>query len=118
MRTDQRSFDENEWTTDERARFVALSSERFPPPRLEQRTVAELRERGMLGRRPRFSPPVIVGLLLAASMVFTAGALVGYAAASRKPSDGPERAVSSTRSVAQIDSVDSATRRARHVVWY
>jgi len=118
MRTDQRSFDENEWTAEERARFAALGAERVPPPQLEQRTVTALRERGLLGRRSRISPPVIIGLLLAASIVFAAGALVGYAAANRKPAQVPERAVASTRSVAQLDSGDSTARRARHVVWY
>ena len=118
MQSDQRSFDENEWTADERARFAALGSERVPPPQLEQRTVVALRERGLIGRRSRFSPPVIIGLLLAASIVFAAGALVGYAAANRKPADVPGRSVASTRSVAQLDSADSTARRARHVVWY
>jgi len=118
MQKDQRSFDESEWTADERARFAALSTERLPPPELEQRTVAALRERGMLGRRSRFSPAVIIGLLLAASIVFVAGALVGYAAANRKPAVVPDRSVASTRSVAQLDSADSTARRARHVVWY
>lgn len=118
MQKDHRSFDENEWMPDERARFAGLTAERLPPPQVEQRTVAALRERGLIGRRTRFSPPLIIGLLLAASIVFAAGALVGYAAANRRPANAPGRAVASTRSVAQLDSADSTARRARHVVWY
>jgi hypothetical protein len=118
MRNDQRSFDENEWTDEERARFATLSADRSPPAELEQRTVRALRDRGLLGRRSRLSPPIMLGLLLAASVIFVVGALVGFTAASRRSSGAPERAVASTRSVAQIDSADSALAKTRHVVWY
>jgi hypothetical protein len=117
MRSDHGSFDEQEWTAEERARFSALSREHTPPPELERRTTHALRDRGLLGRR-RISARVVVGLLLAASLVFAAGALVGYAAAARRPAPAIEPSVASTRSVAQIDTTDSATPRTRHVVWY
>jgi hypothetical protein len=118
MHDDQRSFDENEWTAEERASLAALSADRTPPSALKQRTVHALRDRGLLGKRSRFSTPMILGLLLAASVVFVAGALVGYVAANRRPPAMPERAVAVTRSVAQLDSADSAAQRTRHVVWY
>jgi hypothetical protein len=118
MQNDRRSFDENEWTAEERARFAALSTERLPPAELEQRTAQALRSRGLLGPRTRFSGPMIIGLLLAASIVFAAGVLAGYAAANRRPSATPERAVATSRSVARLDSVDSSLQRTRHVVWY
>ena len=118
MRNDHRSFDENEWTAEERAALAALSTERLPPPDLEGRTVQALRTRGLLGSRTRLSPPIIIGLLLAASIVFVAGVVAGYAAANRRPSATPERAVATTRSVARLDSVDSSLQRTRHVVWY
>jgi hypothetical protein len=118
MRHDHEAFDENEWTADEQARFAALSSERLPPAALKQRTMRALGNRALLGRRTTISPPLIVGLLLAASVVFAVGALVGYAAANRRPSEGPTPTVAATRAVAQLDSADSANRHTRHVVWY
>jgi len=118
MRDDHGSFDEHEWTDSERARLAALGSERVPPASLKQRTVRALRDRALIGRPARFSTPLIVGLLLAASVVFAAGALVGYTIANRRPSAAAEPTVASARSVAQLDSVDSTTRKARHVVWY
>jgi hypothetical protein len=118
MRNDERSFDENEWTAEERARFAALSAERQPPAEMEHLTMQALRSRGLLGRHSRFSAPMIVGLLLAASVVFVAGLLAGYAAASRRPAGPTEQSVASARSVARLDSVDSSLQRTRHVVWY
>jgi hypothetical protein len=118
MRNDNGSFDESDWTADERARLTALSSERIPPSALKQRTVRALHDRALLGRPARISTLRIVGLLLAASIVFVAGAFVGYAVANRRPTGATEPLVASTRAVAQLDSVDSATRKARHVVWY
>jgi hypothetical protein len=118
MQNDKRSFDENEWTAEEHARLAALSAERLPPADLERRTAQALRNRGLLGPRTRFSGPVIVGLLLAASIVFVAGVLAGYAAANRRTNAAPEHAVATTQSVARLDSVDSSLQRTRHVVWY
>ena len=115
---DHESFDENQWTAEEQARFAALISERLPSATLKQRTVRALRNRALLSRRAMISPPLIVGLLLAASVVFAAGALVGYVVANRRPSETPAPTLAATRAVAQLDSADSATRRTRHVVWY
>jgi hypothetical protein len=116
---DHGSFDDDGWTPEERARIVALSSGQLPPAELKERTVSALRSRGLLVGQTRFSTPLILGLLLAASIVFAAGALVGFAAANRRPeANVPDHAVASTRSVAQLDSADSAARQTRHVVWY
>jgi hypothetical protein len=114
---DDRSFDENEWTPEERARLGALNAERVPPPELEWRTLSALKQQGMLGGRQRLSTRFVVGALLAASAVFVAGALVGYAAANRRPAAIAPPAVASTRAVAQIESTVPATP-AKHVVWY
>src|SRR5262249_18342363 len=80
MRNDDRSFDENEWTPEERARIAALSTHRVPPADLKERTTRALRDQGHIGR-PRVSTWIIVGGLIAATLVFGAGALVGYVAA-------------------------------------
>lgn len=115
MLNDDRSFDENEWTSEERARLASLSTHRVPPAELKQRTIRALRDQGLVGRR-RISTLVVVGGLIAATIVFGAGAFVGYAAASRRAAPGASPTVTATRAVAQIDSIDNAP--ARHVVWY
>lgn len=115
---DDRSFDENEWTPEERARLGALSAERVPPPELERRTVSALRQQGLVGGRWRVSTRFVVGALLAASAVFVAGALVGYAAANRRAAPSAPPAVASNRAVAQIESTVVPAAPAKHVVWY
>lgn len=115
---DDRSFDENEWTPEERARLGALSAERVPRPELESRTVSALQQQGLLGGRRRISARFVVGALLAASAVFVAGALVGYAAANRRPAPSAPPTVASTRAVAQIESTVVPAAPSKHVVWY
>jgi hypothetical protein len=115
MLNDDRSFDENEWTPEERARIAALSTHRVPPAELKQRTMRALRGEGYIGRR-RVSTWVVIGGLIAATIVFGAGAFVGYAAATRRSAPSAPATVGATRAVAQIDSTDKAP--ARHVVWY
>lgn len=115
MKDDDRRFDDNEWTPEERARVAALSVTRVPPAGLKQRTMRALRDGGHIGRRG-VSPWVVVGGLLAATIVFAAGALVGYAAANRRPAPSGPATVTATRAVAQIDSTKAEPMR--HVVWY
>ena len=115
MRTDDRSFDESDWTREERARLTALGTHRVPPAELKQRTLRALREQGYVGRR-RLSAWIVVGGLIAATIVFGAGAFVGYAAASRHSAPSSPATVTATRAVAQIDSINKAPTR--HVVWY
>jgi hypothetical protein len=118
MPNNQGSFDDNEWTPEERARLGALSADRLPPAELKHRTASALRERGLLRGEVRLSSRVVIGLLLAASVVFAVGALVGYAAANRRPAVAPETTVAATREVAKIDSPPAPAKPARHVVWY
>jgi len=117
MRNDDRSFDESEWTPEERARLADLSTHRVPPGELKERTMRALRDQGHIGRR-RIPAWIIVGGLIAATLVFGAGALVGYAAATRRSVPSVASPVAATRAVAQIDSTANATPAARHVVWY
>jgi anti-sigma factor RsiW len=117
MRNDDRSFDENEWTPEERAHIAALSAHRVPPAELKQRTLHALRAQGYIDRR-RVPAWIVVGGLIAATLVFGAGALVGYAAASRRSAPSVPTPVAATQSVAQLDSAAKATPATRHVVWY
>jgi hypothetical protein len=116
---EDRPFDENEWSAEERARFASLSAHRVPPAELKQRTLRALRERGQLGRS-RPSTGLVVGGLVAAAAVFAAGAMVGYTAAGRRPAATPAAPVSfsANRAVAQVDSTANAAPATRHVVWY
>jgi hypothetical protein len=118
MPNDHRPFDENEWTTEERARVAALSERRVPPPELKQLTIGTLRREGYIGGSRRRSTWIAVGGLLAASLVFAAGALFGYLAASRRAIQAPPPSVATTRSVAQLDSAANQVTPTRHVVWY
>jgi hypothetical protein len=117
---DNRPFDENDWTAEERARFATLSAHRIPPAELKQRTVRALRERGYLARRGP-STGLVVGGLVAAAAVFAAGALVGYSAAERRSPAiaAPAALVSfSTNRAVTLDSSAKTVPITRHVVWY
>jgi hypothetical protein len=117
MKSEHESFDQNEWTAEERAQLDALSRELAPPRELKTRTIRGLRGDGHLRPTRDISLRVVAGLLLAASLVFSAGALVGYRAAQRRASPR-ETAVTATRhDVARIDS-DTTSSPVRHVVWY
>jgi hypothetical protein len=115
---DNRPFDENEWTAEERARFATLAAHRLPPPELKRRTLRALRERGYLGRHGP-STGLIVGGLVAAAAVFAAGAAVGYAAANREPVTvrTVPASFAANRAAAHPDSANT-TPATRHVVWY
>jgi hypothetical protein len=119
IRNPDGSYDENEWTADERARFEALSANCAPPPELKRRTVRALRERRLLGQRTP-STGLVVGGLVAAAAVFAAGAMAGYSAAERRPASAPVVPVSlaANHATLAIDSTSKAAPATRHVVWY
>lgn len=112
-------FNDNDWTPAERAMFDALRAERTPSPELKQRTIAALERRGLLRRTRSVSPTTIVAVLLAASVVFIAGAIAGYTTAEHRARIQAEEHQPSVRDVARIDSVPAtSTTSARHVVWF
>ena len=118
--TEDRPFDENEWTAEERQRFARLAAHRIPPTELKQRTLRALRERGHFARH-RPSTGLVVGGLVAAAAVFAAGAAVGYAAAGRQSAAVRAVPVSLAANrgsaAAPLDSTAN-TPATRHVVWY
>ena len=118
MRSDHESFDELEWTPEERARLDALPRELAPRPELKAKTMLALRNDGLLGAARRFSPRAIAAMLLAASLLFSAGALVGYAAGERRAEARVEVTPVAQRDLASIDSVKTSPASVRHVVWY
>jgi hypothetical protein len=113
---DDRQFDDNEWTPEEIAQFRALHSERAPTATLKARTVSALRHEHLIGSRPR---PIArtVGALAAASVVFAGGAVVGYAAGSRRATS-QESPVPPTSAVARVDSTGVVQRQTRQVIWF
>jgi len=116
MKSEHESFDQNEWTAEEQSQLDALTRELAPQPELKTRTILALRGDGHL--RPARDVPlgIIAALVLAASLVFSAGALVGYAAAQRRAAPRDTAAKASQHDVARIDSDTTST--VRHVVWY
>jgi len=116
MKSEHESFDQNEWTPQERAQLDALTRELAPRPELKTRTIRALRGEGQLQPARDISLRVVAGLLLAASLVFSAGALVGYTAAQRRAAPRDNPATPAQHDVARVDSDTTST--VRHVVWY
>jgi len=116
MKSEHESFDQNEWTAEERAQLDALTRELAPRPELKTRTIRALRDDGHLRPARDISFRVVAGLLLAASLVFSAGALVGYAAAQRRLPTRETAGKAPQHDVARVDSDTTST--VRHVIWY
>jgi hypothetical protein len=109
-------FDDNEWTPEEIAQFRALHVERAPSATLKARTVGALRRDHLIGAR--WSPGArSVLALAAASVVFAAGTMVGYAAGSRRATS-QEAPAPPTSAVARVDSTGVAPRQTRQVIWF
>ena len=109
-------FDENEWTPDELAQLRALDTERMPGASLKARTTRALRSEHLVGWRWHASPRMLL-VLAAASVVFVAGAIAGYAAGSRR---AVARGASSPppTAIARADSAVVAPRPTRQVIWF
>lgn len=116
MDFEDRQFDENEWTPDELAQLRALDSERAPGIALKARTTRALRNEHLVGRRWQASPRMLLALA-AASVVFAAGAVVGYAAGSQRAASR-ETSTTPTTAVARADSAVVAQRPVRQVIWF
>ena len=112
---DYDQFD-NEWTPEELAQLRALGSERAPTAALKARTVRSLRARHMIGAR--WSPSLrSVLALAAASFVFVAGTVVGYAAGARRAT--VPAVVVPSAALAKADSSGAAQRQqTRQVIWF
>jgi len=110
-------FTKDDWTPEERALFASLSQGRIPSNELKARTTDALRRRGLLERQPRARSTRILALLAAASAIFIAGALVGFAAAQRSV-----RPINNARTATRQDVAEAAAPSSnpptRHVVWY
>ena len=110
MRTDGPERDDTELTPEERAAFAALPRERAASRLMEERTVGELRRRGLLrrARRPRW-------MAAAAALALFAGGF-GAGWASRSDPSGP---ASLAERPAEIEPAESETgaEEARRILW-
>jgi hypothetical protein len=114
---DRDEFAEEIWTPDEQARLASLPLERVAPDELKARTMDALRARGLLGLRSGKRPGRILAVLAAASLIFAAGALVGYAAARRSTPPATETRATTSQDVARASGPTTVSPK-RHVIWY
>ena len=110
-------FEGDEWSADESAQLRSLARERIPSHELKGKTVAALHSHGFLAAQASGSPRRMIALLAAASVIFIAGALVGYFAARRSPAPEVQPRMANREQVAQAESVNN-NQPVRHVVWY
>jgi hypothetical protein len=114
---DRDEFAEDSSTPEEKARLASLPRERTSPDELKARTMDALRARGLLGLRSGKRPGRVLAILAAASLIFAAGALVGYAAARRSTTPATDIRATTSQDVARAGA-PTANSPARHVIWY
>jgi hypothetical protein len=116
MNDNEEFLEESHWSRDETILMSTLARERIPSHELKGRTIAALHQNGFLAS-PSGSPRRTIALLAAASVIFIAGALVGYFAARRAPAAEVPSRMANREQVAQAESATN-TQPVRHVVWY
>lgn len=109
-------FTEDDWMPEERALLSSLSRERIPPHGLKARTIDAVRHRAFSERRPAMPTKRVLAFLAASSLIFIAGALVGFAVAQRSAKPVDDSRMATREAVAQNVKPDS--QPTRHIVWY
>jgi hypothetical protein len=117
MKEHNEFFESTEWSAEEHAQIGSLARERIPSHALKGRTIATLHHHGFLAAPANASPRRMIALLAAASVIFIAGALVGYLAARRATAPDVEPRMANRDQVAQTESVNN-NQPVRHVIWY
>jgi hypothetical protein len=117
MSTHDEFLEGEDWSVEERAQLAALSRERIPHYEVKSKTVVALHSHGFLAVPVKTSPRRTIALVAAASVIFIAGALVGYFAARRAPAPDTQPRVANREQVARAESANN-TQPVRHVVWY
>jgi hypothetical protein len=117
MSTHDEFLEREDWSAEERAQLAALRRERIPTHELKSKTIVGLHGHGFLAAPARPSPRRTIALLAAASVIFIAGALVGYLAARRAPAPDVQPRVANREQVAKAESANN-NQPVRHVVWY
>jgi hypothetical protein len=116
MNTDDESVSE-QWTPEDSARLASLPRERIPPHELKRRTMEAARSAGYLRSTPRRAG-LTLALIAAASLIFVAGALLGYALARRATPESRTTASTRTDGLASTQGFNIQVDSGRHVVWY
>jgi len=112
-------YSDDEWTPEENALFAALARERVPSAELKARTLDAVRHSVGATTIGRGSSRKTFILAAAASLIFLAGAIVGFAAARRVGRSSSEPpATASNRAVARSDAPILILQPEGHVVWY
>jgi len=112
MRDDER-HSADDWTTLEKSRLDSLPRARTPSDLLKTRTVVELRQRGLVTHRASASVSRAALIVVAASLVFVAGGVVGYRLALTRV-----EAQARLATVAPESEPDARSANAEHVVWF
>jgi hypothetical protein len=110
-------FEGDEWSAEDKALLASMARERIPSHALKSRTIAALHNHGFLIAPNSAAPRRTIALLAAASVIFIAGALVGYFAARRAPAAETQPRVANRDQLAKAESANNI-QPVRHVVWY
>jgi hypothetical protein len=113
--TDEFENTKDDWTAEERRLVEALPLERIPPHALKERTARAVRG---LSANSRRSPGWMMALVGAAAVIFAAGTLVGYVAATRTATPATDSQSSKREAVANAASQSPSIQQVRYVVWY
>lgn len=109
---------QDDWTPEERRLLAALPRERIPPHDLKARTVHAVRRFNAATAHSSRSPRQMMALAAAATVIFIAGTLVGYLAASRSTRPPSESPVVKREAVANAEHEPLNISQLRYVVWY
>ena len=109
---------QDDWTPDERRLFAALPLERIPPHELKARTVQAVRGLNPVAAHSRRSPFRTIAIAGAAAVIFVAGTLVGYLAATRPAQPPRDSHAPKREAVAGAERESPSIQQVRYVVWY
>lgn len=112
-------FNDEKWTPDEKALFAALPREHTPSADLKARTTEAVRHQLDATTFDRRSSRRALILAAAASLIFVAGAVVGFAVAKTAARPTPEPPVASTgQAVARANTPILIVQPAGRAIWY
>jgi hypothetical protein len=104
----------DDWTPEERQLLEALPLERIPPHDLKERTAQAVRSHA----HSRRAPMRLAALVGAAAVIFAAGTLVGYLAATHVGPPAKDSRSSKREAVAIGERQSPSIQQVRYVVWY
>jgi hypothetical protein len=106
-----------EWSAEDQARLAAMQTGRTPSPDLKRRTMTAARAAGFLRPKPRVRG-VTLALVAAASLVFAAGALLGYELGRRATTPANAGSAANHEAVAAARAINIESDPKRQIIWY